>query len=89
MATLTDPDDIEMFRLVTIRRYLQLEVDTGMRMRGNLALRRAKEALEMYGCEPKRNRKGVLAQMNVLLEPHDEFMKEQFDLSRENNGRAI
>ena len=89
MAMLTDPNDMEMFRLVTIRRYLQLEVDTGMRMRGNLALRRAKEALEKYGYEPKRNRKGVLAQMNVLLEPHDEFMKEQYDLSRDNDGRAV
>ena len=76
-TALTDPESIEMFRLVTIRRYLQMEVDTGMRMRGNMALRGAKQALEQYGYTPKRNRKDVLAQMNVLLGPHDEWMASQ------------
>lgn len=89
MTALTDPNDIEMFRLVTIRRYLKLEVDTGMRMRGNLTLRRAKEALEMYGYTPKRNRKDVLVQMDELLKPHDEYMEKEAGLDATNHGRAV
>jgi len=68
MDAITDPEDIELFRLLTIRQGLKLEVESGLvHSRGNLVLQRAREALEMYGYKAKRNKKDVLVQMNKLL----------------------
>ena len=69
--TMTDPEQIEMFRILTLRRVLKLEVETGVQIKG-YTLRKAKETLEGYGIEARRTRKDVLAQYNELLAPYDE-----------------
>ena len=67
--------EIEMFRLISIRKGLDLEVKTGLQLKGNLVLKRAKETLRKYGYEPKRNKKDVLVQFNQLLSPIDELLQ--------------
>ena len=64
-----------MLRVVTIRRYLRLEVERGIRSRRPV-LPFAKQILEWNDIVPKRNKKDVLAQMDVLLAEYDEFMKQ-------------
>ena len=76
MAMITDPDQIEMLRVVTIRRRLRLEVETGIRLRHNI-LPFAKQILEWNDIVPRRNKIDVLAQMDVLLAEYDEFMKQE------------
>ena len=69
MDAITDPEDIEKFRLLTIRQGLKLEVESGLvHSRGNLVLQRAREALEMHGYPRKRYKKDVLEQLNHLIE---------------------
>ena len=74
MPMITDPDQIDMFRVLTIRRYLRLEVETGQRMKHNV-LPFARQILEWNDVVPKRNREDVLAQMDVLLAEYDESME--------------
>ncbi len=65
VVVLDTPDDIEMYRILAIRKALQLEVTTGMKFsRGNHALWRARELLG----KPKLNKKQALKEMNELLE---------------------
>jgi hypothetical protein len=65
ILVLDTPDEIEMYRILAIRKALQLEVTTGMKFsRGNHALWRARELLG----KPKLNKKQALKEMNELLE---------------------
>jgi|TARA_R110000824_G_scaffold230264_2_gene417896 hypothetical protein len=73
--TMITGDQIDMLRVVTIRRYLRLEVERGIRSRRPV-LPFAKQILEWNDIVPKRNKKDVLAQMDVLLAEYDEFMKQ-------------
>ena len=65
ILVLDTPDEIEMYRILAIRKALQLEVTTGMRFsKGNHALWRARELLG----KPKLNKKQALKEMNELLD---------------------
>tara|TARA_B100000029_G_scaffold500513_1_gene572370 strand:- start:277 stop:573 length:297 start_codon:yes stop_codon:yes gene_type:complete len=65
ILVLDTPDEIEMYRILAIRKALQLEVTTGMKFsKGNHALHRARELLG----NPKLNKKQALKEMNELLE---------------------
>ena len=65
ILVLDTPDEIEMYRILAIRKALQLEVTTGMRFsKGNHALWRTRELLG----KPKLNKKQALKEMNELLD---------------------
>lgn len=65
ILVLDTPDEIEMYRILAIRKALQLEVTTGMKFsKGNHALWRARELLG----NPKLNKKQALKEMNELLD---------------------
>ena len=65
ILVLDTPDEIEMYRILAIRKALQLEVTTGMKFsKGNHALWRARELLG----KPKLNKKQALKELNELLE---------------------
>ena len=65
ILVLDTPDEIEMYRILAIRKALQLEVTPGMKFsKGNHALWRARELLG----KPKLNKKQALKELNELLE---------------------
>ncbi len=61
-------DDIDRFRWVTVKHALQLEVRTGMLMRGGSVLPVAKQIVEQFGLKPARTKVQVLYQLTDLLE---------------------
>lgn len=58
---ITDPAAIQRFRLITIRRGLELEIKTGMRHSRNLTFLAAKQVTG------EKTRKKALAAIKVLL----------------------
>ena len=69
--SLTTPEGIEAYRLITIRAALRMEVITGLTSRHN-SLWAAQRVLEQRGLPPVRTRKQALKAMDALcdeLEP--------------------
>ena len=61
-------DDIDRFRWVTVKHALQLEVNTGIMIKGRSVLPVAKQVVERFGLKPARTKLDVLGQLTDLLE---------------------
>jgi hypothetical protein len=69
-TVITGAANINMFRLLTIKAGLALEVKTGMGHSRNLNVLAARQSLEAEGIKPKRTKQALLAQIEMLITKH-------------------